>query len=231
MGSSSNSASETLSGLPEEYRPYVDKALGAGIGSWEAGAFDHVEGLTPEQLDAFERKKELGARGGVLDQLGADSYGAAGAYRDAASGTGLFGADAFGKQVTALEDTIGEAQTKQLGGLNTGASLGGTLGSARQSAATERALSDTAGQIAQNELSARRQGSLQGAQGVIGSGTQIGNQLSAGIAATEGVGSAIQQQKQNEGDAQYQGVQRLFGLLGSPALGQQQNQVQSQKTK
>ena len=45
--------------------------------------------------------------------------------------------------------------------------------------------------------------------------------MGQGIKATEGVGSAIQQQKQNEADAGYQGIQRLFGLYGSPAIGQE----------
>ena len=231
MATTTKTSQDQASGLPDEYKPYVDEALGHTLGTFRAGGFDHVEGLSPEQLDAFERKTELGARGGVLDQLGQDSYSAAGAFRDAATGTGLFGSDAFGNQVKALEDTIGKEQARQLGGLNTGASLGGTLGSARNQAATQKALSDTAGSIAQNELATRRSASLQGAQGVIGSGGQIGSQLGAGIAATEGVGSAIQQQKQNESDAAYQGVQRLFGLLGQPAVGNQTVSSGTQRTK
>ena len=211
--------------------PMSIRHLNAGIGTYDAGGFEHVEGLSPEQLDAFQRKKELGARGGVLDSLAGESYNAAGAFRDAATGTGLFGSDAIGEQAKALESTIGDAQRRQLGSLNTGASLGGTLGSARQSAATNRALTDTAADLASSELDKRRQASFAGAEGVIGSGTTIGNQFGAGISATEGVGSAIQQQKQNEADAQYQGVQRLFGLLGSPALGQQEVSSSTQRTK
>ena len=101
------------------------------------------------------------------------------------------------------------------------------MGSARQQAATTRALTDTAGDIASSELAARRQAALSGAQGVIGSGSSIGQQLGAGISATEGVGSAIQQQKQNEADATYQGLQRIFGLLGSPAVGSEGKTVSS----
>ena len=126
------STTVTESGLPKEFRPYVEQALKDAQTAYQAGALEHVEGLSPEQQDAFNRKLELGQRGGTLDRIAEDSYGAAGAYRDAAAGTGLFGADAIGEQTKALEDTIGEAQREQLGSLNTGASRGGTLGSARQ---------------------------------------------------------------------------------------------------
>ena len=217
----------TETGLPEEVRPYVEQSLKDAQTAYQAGALQHVEGLTPEQQDAFNRKLELGQRGGTLDQLAADSYGAAGAYRDAASGTGLFGSDAYGRQVAALEDTIGEAQRESLGGLQTASALGGRGGSARAEAGVNRALTDVAKDIAGEKLSTRRQASLQGAEGVIGSGSAIGQQFGAGISATEGVGSAIQQQKQNEADATYQGLQRIFGLLGSPAVGSEGKTVSS----
>jgi len=99
------------------------------------------------------------------------------------------------------------------------ASMGGGLGSARGDAMTASALSKTGADIAQSELANRRAGSFTGAGGVINSGNTIGGQLGAGIAATEGVGSALQQQGQNEMDAAYQGISRLFGLYGAPAVG------------
>ena len=220
-------SSTTDAGLPDWARPYVEEGLGTAQGIYDQGGFEHVEGLSDQQQDAFARKSELGSRGGVYDQIAADSYGSAQAYRDAASGTGLFGSDALGQQAQALEGTIGRAQAKQLGSLNTAASLGGGLGSARTEAGINRALTDTAGNIASKELAARRGHALEGASGVIGSGSTIQNQFGTGVDATESVGSAIQQQKQNEGDSAYQGVQRLFGLLGSPAIGQKQVTTQS----
>ena len=53
----------------------------------------------------------------------------------------------------------------------------------------------------------------------------IRDRFGTGATALGGVGSAIQQQKQNEGDSAYQGVQRLFGLYGSPAIGSQTTQT------
>lgn len=212
--------SSTTTGVPDWLRPQVEKAANDATALYDEGALSNVAGLTPEQMDAYNRKLELGKQGGMLDQLGADSYGAAGAYRDAAQGTGLFGSDALGKQITAMENTIGDAQMAQLGQLQGNASFGGNLGSARSEAMNAAALSKTAGEMGAAELANRRNASLTGAQGVIGSGSTIGQQMGQGIAATEGVGSAIQQQNQNEADAGYQGIQRLFGLYGSPAVGQ-----------
>lgn len=210
----------TESGAPDYLQPYIEKAASDATNSYDAGDLSNVAGLAPEQEDAYNRKLELGKRGGMLDQLGADSYGAAGAYRDAAQGTGLFGSNALGDQITAMKDTIGDAQMTQLGQLQGNASFGGGLGSARSQAMNSAALSNTAATMGANELANRRNASLSGAQGVIGSGSTIGQQMGQGIAATEGVGSAIQQQNQNEADAGYQGLQRLFGLYGSPAIGQ-----------
>ena len=179
-------------------------------------------GLTAPQTDAFGRKLELGQRGGVLERIAQDSYGATQAYRDAASGSGLFGADALSQQTQALQGTIGDAAKRQLGQLQTGASLGGALGSARQEAAANSALTQTAGNIASQELAARRGAALQGAGGTLGAGGALQQQFGAGVGATEGVGQALQQQKQNEADAAFQATQRLFGLLGSGAVGQKQ---------
>lgn len=222
----------SVSGLPEEFRPYIKEALASAQDVYKAGELNRVQGLTPEQQDAFNRKLELGQRGGVLDRLAEESYGAAGAFRDAAAGEGLFGADAIQKQTEALtaggeENPISQAVQKVVGEGRTSNALGGRLGSARAGAQTERAAYDTAANIAQSELDKRRQASFTGAQGVIGSGSTIGNQFGAGVKATEGVGSAIQQQEQREADRAYQGLQRLFGLYGSPAIGTESKTTQS----
>ena len=222
-------SSTTEAGLPDWAQPYAEQAVKTAVGQHQGGDFSAVADLTGDQTGAFDRKIELGSRGGALDQIGSDSYNAARAYRDAARGRGLFGAKALGRQTEILEETIGDAQREQLGGLTNQASLGGTLGSARNQAATNRALSQTAGDIASKELAARRGHALQGAQGVIGSGDAIAGQLLRGADITEGVGSAIQQQTQNEADAAYQGTQRLFGLLGSGVTGQKQVTTQRGK--
>ena len=222
MSGGGGGSQTTETGLPDWAQPYAKEALESAVGDYRKGNYAHVEGLSDPQADAFGRQLELGQRGGTLDRLAQDSYGASQVYRDAAGGQGIFGADALGQQAQALESTIGDATKRQLGQLNLNASNQGTLGSARNQAATTAALSQTAGNIAANELAQRRQAAFSGAQGVVGSGDQIGNQFLTGSRATEGVGQALQQQRQNEADAAYQSTQRLFGLLGSGALGQKQ---------
>ena len=177
MGGGGGGSSTSESGLPDWARPAVESSLNKAVATEGAGGFSHVQDLTPEQLDAFERRKELGQRGGVLEQVAADSYGATQAYRDAASGTGLFGADAIGQQAQALESTIGTAQANQLGQLQGQSALGGTLGSARQQAQTQQALTKTGADIAQRELESRRQYALGGAGGVLGAGSNIQDQF------------------------------------------------------
>lgn len=222
-------SSTTEAGLPDWAQPYAQDAVESAVGQYKAGQFGSVAGLTDPQEEAFQRKYELGGRGGALDRIGDDAYRAAQAYRDAAAGQGLFGVDALGQQTQALERTIGDAQRTQLANLQGQSSLGGTLGSARNQASINRALAQTAGDIASRELGARRQASLAGAQGVIGSGGAIGDQLTRGSDITEGVGSALQQQAQNQADADYQATQRLFGLLGSGVTGQKQVTTQRGK--
>lgn len=218
-GGGGNKEATKTTGVPDYLQPYIENAAGSATDIYNSGDMSAVAGLTPEQKDAYQRKLELGKRGGMLDSLAADSYGAAGVYRDAAAGTGMYGEDALGKQITAMKETIGSAQQEQLGGLMGQASMGGGLGSARGDAMTGAALSKTGADIATGELAARRAGAMTGAGGVINSGSTIGGQLGAGVAATEGVGGALQQQNQNEADAAYQGISRLFGLYGAPAMG------------
>ena len=207
------------SGLPDWARPPVEASLNKAVGLEQAGAFGHVANLAPEQQDAFQRSLEIGQRGGIDDQISFDSYAAAQAYRDAASGQGLFGADAIGQQTQALENTIGEAQRAQLSTLQGQAAQRGALGSARSQASIDQALARTAGDIANQELASRRGFALQGAQGTVGAGSTIQNQFGTGVDRTLRVGQALQEQDQREGDAAFQGVQRLFGLYNSPSIG------------
>lgn len=222
-------SSTTEAGLPDWARPAVESALNKAVATEAAGGFSHVQDLSPEQLDAMTRKAELGGRGGVLDQIARDSYGATQAYRDAAAGQGLFGANALGQQANAMSSSIGQA-TKALGGqMQGGFSRAGALGSARAQASMDQALTKTGAEMAQKELESRRQYALGGAGGTLGAGSALQSQFGAGAGMMQGVGDALQQQAQNEGDASYQGVQRLFGLMSSPAVGQKQVTQQTGK--
>ena len=216
-GGGSDQTSTT--GLPDWARPYVQDSLGSAVDLYGAGAYENVAKLTPEQITAMEKQKELGGTGGVYDKIAEDSYGATQAYRDAASGTGMFGADALGKQTTAMKDSIGTAVSDILGQQRGQFSQSGNLGGARAQQSMDSSAMKVGGDMAAAELANRRSAALSGAGGVLGAGSGLQGQFGAGAGMLGSVGSAIQQQNQNEGDAAYQGIQRLFGLYGSPALG------------
>jgi hypothetical protein len=108
-------------------------------------------------------------------------------------------------------------------------SRAGALGSARAQASMDQALTKTGADMAARELESRRQYALGGAGGTLGAGSALQNQFGVGADTMQGVGDALQQQAQNEGDATYQGIQRLFGLMSSPAVGQKQVTQQSGK--
>ena len=133
----------TESGLPDWARPAVESSLNQAVSLHGGGAFSHVENLTPEQQAAMKSKAELGGQGGVMDQIAHDAYAGTQAYRDAASGTGLFGADALGEQTAAMKDSIGQAVKDQMGSLSGQYSHQGNLGSARSEAAMNQALTKT----------------------------------------------------------------------------------------
>lgn len=219
MAGGGGNSGTTTSGLPDWAQPYVEKSLGAAQDVYEVGGMNHVEGLNPEQISSLEKQKELGGTGGVYDQIAADSYGATQAYRDAASGEGLFGSGALGQQTQAMSDSIGTAMNDFVGGQKGQYSRTGNLGGARAQAATTQGAMKVGGDMAAAELANRRSAALSGAGGVLGAGSGLQGQFGAGAGMLGSVGSAIQQQNQNEGDAAYQGIQRLFGLYGSPALG------------
>tara|TARA_R110000868_G_scaffold11220_3_gene55025 strand:- start:951 stop:1637 length:687 start_codon:yes stop_codon:yes gene_type:complete len=218
MGGGGNSQTSTTE-LPAWAKPYVESSLGSAVDLYKSGAYENVAGMTPEQISAFQKQKELGGAGGVYDQIAADSYGATQAYRDAASGSGLFGADALGQQTTAMKDSIGTAVGDILGQQRGQFSRIGNLGGARAQQSMDSSAMKVGGEMAAAELANRRQAAMSGAGGVLGAGNTLQNQFGAGAATLGQVGTAIQQQNQNEGDAAYQGVQRLFGLYGSPAIG------------
>lgn len=219
MSGGGGNTTTSTTGLPDYAQPYVEDSLGSAVDLYGAGAYENVAGFTPEQLAAMKKQKELGGTGGVYDKIAADSYGATEAYRNAAAGTGMFGADALGKQTTALKDSIGTAVSDVLGQQRGQFSQSGNLGSARAQQSMDTSAMKVGGDMAAAELANRRSAALSGAGGVLNAGTGLQNQFGAGASMLGGVGSAIQQQNQNEGDAAYQGIQRLFGLYGSPAIG------------
>ena len=215
----------TESGVPKEFRPYVTRGLKDAEAARKAGDLSFVAGLTPEQKESFEMQKALAK--GTLTDIADQSQAARDIMGEASRGEGIFGtqgyqmvADDMSDRLTALGDQArGQAQTQS--------AMQGGLGSARQQAMSEKVVTDTMFDAVGKELDAQRQGRLGAAQNVIGTGQDVAAQSGLGAAALERVGAAKQGQEQREGDATYQGLQRFFGLLGSPAVGQTSTTTQS----
>ena len=152
----------STTGLPAWAQPYVEDSLGSAVDLYKTGAYENVADFTPEQITAMEKKKELGGTGGVYDQIAADSYGATQAYRDAASGTGMFGADALGKQTAAMKDSIGTAVGDVLGQQRGQFQRTGNLGGARAQQSMDSSAMKVGGEMAAAELANRRSAALSG---------------------------------------------------------------------
>ena len=72
MGGGGNSQTSTTE-LPAWAKPYVESSLGSAVDLYKSGAYENVAGMTPEQISAFQKQKELGGAGGVYDQIAADT--------------------------------------------------------------------------------------------------------------------------------------------------------------
>jgi hypothetical protein len=206
----------TESGLPKEFRPYVERALAQAEGMWNteigeggknvATAYDQL-GTAGQRLGA-----EAAAERSALDQFKTEGAGSAAARGE------------YGRQLgqdwnQMIQDDL--AKTGASGAL--GMSSSGTLGSARAGMAQQGALADRAMQLRQAENSART-GAAQGLSGLDAatqqrylSGLEAGQALGQQEyqAAEAGVKSAMGKE-----DAPHRAMERFFGYLGSGALGE-----------
>jgi hypothetical protein len=207
------------SGVPKEFRPYVVEGLKDAEAALKGGDLSYVADLTPQQQQSLDMQTDLAT--GKLQDIAADSEAARDILGEASRGEGIFGSGAYQTVADDMSDRLITLGDQARGMAQTKSALGGGLGSARQTAATERAVMDTMFDEVSKEVQAQRQGRLGAAQNVIGTGQDVAGQAGLGAAALERVGATYQTQDQRQGDATYQGLQRFFGLLGSPAVGQQ----------
>ena len=213
------------SGVPKEFRPYVERGLQDAEAARQSGDLSYVAGLTPEQQQSFDMQRDLAT--GQLKTIGDQSIAARDIMGEASRGEGIFGTGAFDTVAKDMQDRLVTLGDTARGMAQTKSAIGGSLGSARSNAATERAVMDTMFDAVGKEVDAQRAGRMGAAQNVISSGQDVAGQAGLGAAALERVGSSLQTQDQREGDATYQGLQRFFGLLGSPAVGQETKTTQS----
>ena len=219
------STTVTESGVPKEFRPYVERGLADAEQARQSGNLSFVAGLTPAQKEAQEMQMNLGRE--TLPGIAGQSQAARGILGEASRGEGIFGTEGYQIVADDMSDRLQTLGDQARGQAQTASAIGGGLGSARQQAMTEKSVMDTMFNEVSRELQAQRQGRTASAQNVINTGSDVGAQSGMGAAAIERVGTAQQQQAQREGDTEYQGLQRFFGLLGSPAVGQESKSTQS----
>ncbi len=203
----------TQSGVPDWAKPYLESAAGDAQSLYKSGALENVAGQTADQeaAQARIRNQATGVPSAATDVLA-----------NQAAGEGVFGADAYGQVANQLQPQIDRQIQGALGQQAGGFSRSGNLGGARAQAASASAAGDIASRLASQEVAAQRAGAAQGAQGLLGAQGQQFGQEAAANQALAASGQAQQQQAQNQADAQYQGIQRLFGLINPGTVGQQQ---------
>jgi hypothetical protein len=207
----------STSGIPAEFKPYVTRGLADAEAARTSGALSYVADLTPEQRESQEKQLELGRE--TLPGIAEESTAARGVLGEASRGEGIFGTKGYSTVAEEMEPQLLQLAQMTRGAGQTQAGLSGGLGSAKRQAMIEGNVLDKSLSATAGELEAQRLGRTTAAKDVIGSGTEVGAQSSSGAALIERVGTALQQQDQAAGDSEYQGLQRFFSLLGSPAVG------------
>jgi hypothetical protein len=198
MGGGGNKTSTTDSGVPDWAQPYLEGAAQDATGLYDSGALDNVAGLNADQN---------AAAGGIR----ANTADANTTFNQAQQGQGIFGADAYGQVAEQLQPQIDNQVTRALGQQSGAFSQTGNLGGARAQAASAGAAGQIASDMSAAEVNAQRNSAMGGAS----SGLNAYNNLAAS-------GQAQQDQTQAEQDAQYQGIQRLFGLINPGTVGSTQ---------
>ena len=213
------------SGVPKEFRPYVVSGLKDAEAALKGGDLSYVADLTPQQKQSLDMQTDLAT--GKLQDIAAESEAARGILGEASRGEGIFGTEGYNIVSEQMKPQLMQLAQMTRGEGQSQAAMGGGLGSAKRQAMIEGNVLNTTLDATANELSAQRQGRLGAAQDVIGTGQDVAGQAGLGAAALERVGATYQTQAQREGDATYQGLQRFFGLLGSPAVGSETKTTQS----
>ena len=216
-GGGGGQSQTSTSGIPKEFKPYVTRGLKDAEAARTTGALSYVADLTPEQRESQEKQLELGRE--TLPGIAEESAAAKNILSEASRGEGIFGAEGYSTVAEQMKPQLQQLAQMTRGAGQTQAGLSGGLGSAKRQAMIEGNVLDKSLSATASELEAQRSGRTGAAKDVIGSGTEVGAQSAAGAALIERVGSALQQQDQAKGDAEYQGLQRFFSLLGSPAVG------------
>jgi hypothetical protein len=211
-------APQTVESIPEWYKPFVEKAASGAIGAYESGDLSKVAGLNKEQNDALAGLTGAANR---AETNYAGAVDATGVLSDAATGQGIYGAGATqGLKNKAIRDSQ-RAYAPMGDQIASSNSVGGARSNILANDRDAGLAAELAG-IDYQDLEARRSMSTGAANQIIGNTDMMNTAGSAGSNILGEVGGMKQDQSQREMDANYQGLQRLGGLLsGAPQPSQQ----------
>ena len=98
------STTVTESGVPKEFRPYVERGLADAETARQSGDLSFVAGMTPEQQESQQMQLQLGRE--TLPEIAEASQAARGTLGEASRGEGIFGSGAY--------DTVSQDMSNRL---------------------------------------------------------------------------------------------------------------------
>ncbi|MDC6464983.1 hypothetical protein PQZ39_00975 [bacterium] len=208
----------TVETIPDWYRPYIEKAAGSAVSTYDAGNLSRVEGMNENQLGAISSLEGAAKKAGDQYTIGGTSQQV---MQDQALGQGAFSpASTEALRTKAIRDAQGAFA-------DTGAQLAssGQVGGARAALLGQERDANLSGALAQIDYDAQaadRASRAQGAGNLLSSTTGMSDLAGKASDYLGSAGSTEQEQAQREADADYQGLSRLASLLsGTPQPGQQ----------
>ena len=203
----------TIESIPDWYKPFVEKAAAGAGSAYDSGELSKVAGFNEAQTQGLAG---LAGAAGEADNQYDMAKGATGILQQAASGEGIYGPGATqGLKDKAIRDS--QAAYAGVGSqLATQGGIGGARAGILQNDRDAGLASEMAG-IDYTDLQDRRTMGTGAAQSIIGNTGAMQDAAGRGAGYLGEAGGYQQEQTQREGDATYQGLQRLGGLLsGAP---------------
>jgi hypothetical protein len=208
---------ETVESIPDWYKPFVETAAAGAQSAYDSGDLSKVAGFNEAQTAGLSGL--AGAAGEANKQYDV-AKGATGVLQQAAQGGGMFGEGA----TQALRDKAIRDSQKAYAPVGAQMATQGAIGGARSGilqADRDAGLASALAEVDYGDLNKRRDMSTGAAQSIIGNTGAMQDAAGAGAGYLGEAGGYQQEQTQREGDAAYQGLQRLGGLLSGAPVPQQ----------
>lgn len=208
---------ETVESIPEWYKPFVETAAAGAQKAYDSGDLSKVTGFNEAQTQGLAG---LAGAAGEADKQYDMAKGATGVLQQAAQGEGIYGAGA----TEALRNKAIRDSQKAYAPVGTQMATQNAVGGARSQILQGDRDASLAGALAEvdyNDLNNRRTMSTGAAQSIIGNTAGMQDAAGKGAGYLGEAGGYQQEQTQREGDATYQGLQRLGGLLSGAPVPQQ----------